>query len=117
TVKNFDVPLSQSTTSSLEALKAASLGTRTLHEKGLAAAIPFYRHAVELDPNFAGAYLYLGKMYFGSGEEHRSAELFAKAYSLRDHVSEREKFDIESMYQANVTGDLENATRVFQEWL
>ena len=117
TVKNFDVPLSQSTTSSLEALKAASLGTRTLHEKGLAAAIPFYQHAVELDPNFAGAYLYLGKMYFGSGEEHRSAELFAKAYSLRDHVSEREKFDIESMYQANVTGDLENATRVFQEWL
>ena len=117
TVKKFDVPLSQSTTSSLEALKAASLGTRTLHEKGLAAAIPFYQHAVELDPNFAGAYLYLGKMYFGSGEEHRSAELFAKAYSLRDHVSEREKFDIESIYQANVTGDLENATRVFQEWL
>jgi serine/threonine protein kinase/tetratricopeptide (TPR) repeat protein len=117
TVKKFDVPLSQSTTSSLEALKAASLGTRTLHEKGLTAAIPFYQHAVELDPNFASGYLGLGKMYLGTGQEDRAAELFAKAYSLRDHASEREKFDIESMYQACVTGDLENATRVFREWL
>jgi eukaryotic-like serine/threonine-protein kinase len=53
TVKKFDVPLSQSTTSSLEALKALSLGRRTLQERGLTAAIPFYQHAVELDPNFA----------------------------------------------------------------
>jgi tetratricopeptide (TPR) repeat protein len=117
TVKKFDVPLSQSTTSSLEALKALSLGRRTLQQRGLTAAIPFYQHAVELDPNFASGYLSLGKMYAGTGQEDRSAELFAKAYSLRDHASEREKFDIESMYQAYVTGDLENATRVFREWL
>jgi eukaryotic-like serine/threonine-protein kinase len=117
TVKKFDVPLSQSTTSSLEALKAASLGTRTLHEKGLAAAVPFYQHAIELDPSFASGYLYLGKMYSGFGEEERAKELFTKAYSMRDHASEREKFDIESMYHAFVTGDLENATRVFQEWI
>jgi eukaryotic-like serine/threonine-protein kinase len=117
TVKKFDVPLSQSTTSSLEALKAASLGSHTLHEKGLAAAVPFYQHAVELDPNFASGYLYLGKMYSGLGEEERAEELFTKAYSLRVHASEREKFDIESMYHESVTGDLENTTRVFQEWI
>jgi serine/threonine protein kinase/tetratricopeptide (TPR) repeat protein len=117
TVKKFDVPLSQATTSSLEALKAESLGNRTLHEKGTAAALPFFQHAAELDPNFAMAYLSIGKMYNNSGQLERANELYTKAYSLRDRASEREKLDIESMYYLNVTGDLENTTRVFREWL
>jgi eukaryotic-like serine/threonine-protein kinase len=117
TVKKFDVPLAQAATSSLEALKAASLGIRTLHERGTAAAVPFFQHAVELDQNFASGYLSLGKMNVNFGQAERAKELFTKAYSLRDHASEREKFDIESMYYSHVTGDLENATRVFREWI
>lgn len=116
-VRRFDVPLSQATTSSLEALKAASLGNKTLHEKGTAEALPFFQHAVELDPNFASGYLYLGKMYTNSGQGERAKELFGKAYSLREHASERERFDIESMYYEFVTGNLENTIRVFREWL
>lgn len=116
-VKKFDVPLSQATTSSLEALKAASLGNKTLHEKGTAAALLFFQHAVELDPNFASGYLSLGKMYTNSGQRERANELITKAYALREHTSERERFDIESMYYERVTGNLENTTRVFREWL
>jgi serine/threonine protein kinase/tetratricopeptide (TPR) repeat protein len=116
-VKKFDVPLSQATTSSLEALKAASLGNKTLQEKGSVAAQPFFQHAVELDPNFASGYLALGKMYSNASQGDRARELFTKAYSLRDHTSEREKYDIESMYFLDVTGDLEDTTRVFREWL
>jgi tetratricopeptide (TPR) repeat protein len=116
-VQKFDVPLSQATTPSLEALKAMSLGNNTLQEKGSAAAIPFFQHAVELDPEFASGYLALGKMYLNAGEQQRATELFTKAYSLRSHTSEREKFDIESMYYSHVTGDLENTGRVFREWL
>jgi tetratricopeptide (TPR) repeat protein len=116
-VKKFDVPLSQATTSSLESLKAASLGNKTLHEQGSEAALPFFRHAVELDPNFASGYLSLGKMYNNSGQSERSNELITKAYSLRERTSERERFDIESMYFEHLTGDLESATRVFREWL
>ncbi len=117
TVKSFDVPLSQATTASLEALKAYSLGIQTLHEKGTVAAVPFFRHAIELDPNFASAHLYLGKMYTNLGEANRARELFTTAFSLRDHASEREKFDIESLYFWKVTNDLESTTRVFREWL
>jgi serine/threonine protein kinase/predicted Zn-dependent protease len=116
-VKKFDVPLSQATTSSLEALKAASLGSITLHEKGTAAALPFFEHAVEIDPDFASGYLYLGKMYANSGQSERAKESLTKAYALRKRASERETFDIESMYYQDVTGDLENTTRVFREWL
>jgi tetratricopeptide (TPR) repeat protein len=116
-VTKFDVPLSQATTPSLEALKAESLGNKTMREQGPTAAVPFFQHAVELDPGFASAYLYLGKAYGNSGQIERAKELVTKAYSLRERASEREKFDIESMYYFGVSGDLESATRVFREWL
>jgi serine/threonine protein kinase/tetratricopeptide (TPR) repeat protein len=116
-IRKFDVPLSQATTPSLEALKAYSLGRKTLSEKGTAAALPFYQHAVELDPNFASGYAALGKMYSNLREFDGAREYFSKAYALREHASEREEFDIEAMYHLDGTHDLESAIRVFQEWL
>ena len=116
-VQKFDVPLPQATTSSLEALKADSLGNKALHEKGTNAAIPFFQHAVELDPDFADGYVGLGKMYSNLGQLARAEQYFTRAYALRQHASEREKFDIESMYYMFVTRDLENCSRVFREWL
>ncbi len=62
TVQKFDTPLEQATTPSLEALKAFSLGFQ-IHTTGDAAAIPFYKHAIELDPNFALAYALLSIAY------------------------------------------------------
>jgi serine/threonine protein kinase/tetratricopeptide (TPR) repeat protein len=116
-VQKFDVPLRQATTPSLEALKAFSVGRKALYDRGSSAALPFFQHAVELDPNFASGYASLGKTYSSLREYTRAKELFTKAYSLREHASEREKFDIESMYQSDVRGDLENTIRVFREWL
>ena len=51
----------QATTSSLEALKAYSLGGKAVTEKGSAAALPYHQRAIELDPNFAIGYDKLGK--------------------------------------------------------
>jgi eukaryotic-like serine/threonine-protein kinase len=59
TVQKFDVPLEQATTTSLEALKAYSMGTKISHEKDSAAALPYDQHAIQLDPNFAMGYLAL----------------------------------------------------------
>jgi len=117
TVAKFNSPLERATTGSLEALKAYSLGIESLHTSGTAAAVPFFQRAIELDPNFASAYLYLGKMYVNSDQQNRAAKLFTKAFFLRDHASEREKFDIESMYNEDVTGDMESTINVFHEWL
>jgi tetratricopeptide (TPR) repeat protein len=117
TLQKFDVPLSQATTSSLDALKALSLGTKMLREKSSAAALPFYKHAIELDPEFADAYVSLGKTYYNFREYDRARQYYTKAYTLRERASEREKFDIESMYYSDVKGDLESTIRVFREWL
>ena len=116
-VQRFDVPLRLATTSSLEALKAFSVGDKLYREKGMAAALPSFEHAIELDPQFASAYVATGTMYVNLREYRRARDLFTKAYSLREHTSEQEKFSIESKYYVFVTGELENAARVHREWL
>ena len=68
TVQKFDVPLAQATTSSLEALKAFSLGRKAYNEKGAAAALPYDQRAIELDPNFAMGYMAVGIDYSSLGE-------------------------------------------------
>src|SRR5208282_1214559 len=115
TVQKFDVPLSQVTTSSLEALKAYSLGRKTEQEQGPAGSLPYYQHAIELDPNFAMAYRALGNGYAGLGQLARAYAYYTKAFQLRDHASDREKLEITGLYYWNVTGELDKAAQTFQE--
>ena len=115
TIQKFDVPV-EATTPSLEALKAFSMGITTFRTKGSAEAIPFYKRAVELDPNLAVAYASLGVAYSNLGQASLGAENIKKAYELRDRVSEREKYRIASMYYQTVTGDFEQATQVYELW-
>ncbi len=115
TVQKFDVPLAEATTSSLEALKAYSLGRKTLSEKGPAAALPYHQRATELDPNFAIAYKAVGGDYDSVGQLGRAREYFTKAFELREHASEREKLDITADYYSNVTGEVDKAIQTYQE--
>jgi eukaryotic-like serine/threonine-protein kinase len=115
TVQKFDVPLAEATTSSLEALKAYSLGSKAGYEKGPAAALPFDQRAIELDPNFASGYGAVGVDYRNLGEAGRASQYYAKAFELRDRASEREKLGITGDYYSNVTGELEKAAQTFQQ--
>ena len=117
TVQRFDVPLHQATTSSLEALKAFSLGRKTNNEKGDAAALPYFQRAIELDPNFALGYTAVGSNYSNLGQLERANEYNRKAFQLREHDSEREKRMITADYYLNVTGELDKAAQTCQEML
>ena len=115
TMNKFDKPLEEATTSSLEALKAYTEARRVQGEKGEAGAIPLLEHAVELDPNFALAYVDLGIFY--NLQTTLAAENLTKAYELRERVSEREKLYISSSYYATVTGELEKAVQQYELWI
>ncbi len=115
TVQKFDVPLERATTSSLEALKALSLGKKASDEKGAAAGLPYDQRAIELDPNFAMAYRALGIDYASLSELGRASEYFTKAFQLREHASEREKLTIAAEYYSYATGELDKAAQTFQE--
>jgi Tfp pilus assembly protein PilF/predicted Ser/Thr protein kinase len=114
TVKKLDVPLSESTTSSLEALKALSLGIKANNEKGPAAALPYFQHAIELDPNFAMGYLGVANDYVGLAELGRARDYYNKAFQLREHASEREKLAITALYYQNATGELNKSAQTYQ---
>lgn len=79
TVQNIDVPLSEATTSSLEALQAYSLATKAEREKGPAAALPYRQRAIQLDPDFAPGYDALGGDYGSLGETGRATDYFTPA--------------------------------------
>jgi eukaryotic-like serine/threonine-protein kinase len=116
TVDQYDTPLAEATTPSLEALRAYSAGWKVVSSKGSAAALPFFKHAIELDPKFAMAYAELGRMYGDIGEPDLSAENTGQAYHLRDRASEAEKFFITASYDLQVTGNMEKAQTTCQAW-
>ncbi|HEY2711622.1 MAG TPA: adenylate/guanylate cyclase domain-containing protein [Chthoniobacterales bacterium] len=100
------------TTSSLEALQAYALGNKAMDvDNDYLAAIPFFQHAVELDPSFAMAYLSLGECYQPQGELAVAAQYARKAYDLRERTSDHEKLSISVFYELVVTGNLEAARR------
>jgi eukaryotic-like serine/threonine-protein kinase len=116
TIHQFDTPIEQATTPSLDALKAYSLGVKTLTEHGEVPAIPFFKRAIELDPSFALAYATLGRTYIDLGEPSLTAENLQKAYDLRQRVTDREKFQITAIYYTGVTGELEKANQTADLW-
>ena len=115
-IQKYNTPIAQATTSSLEALKAYSLGMEARGSKGEDAAAPLLKQAVTLDPNFAMAYAVLGQVESNLGERSLGTEYTKKAYDLRDRASELERFYIETHYHENVTGDSEQAIQAYQLW-
>ncbi len=115
-VQKFDAPVNQATTSSLEALKAYTIGEEKRHHEGDLAAIPFYQHAIELDPNFATAYARLGTIYSNTGDRRRTIEYEKKAFELRDRPSERERLYITGHYYTDVTGELDKQIATYELW-
>src|SRR3984893_9543069 len=91
-------------------------GQKAEDEKGAAAALPFFRRAIELDPNFASAIEGVGIMYSNLGQSDRANEYSTKAFDLRDSASEREKLHITSQYYLTVTGELDKAAETYREW-
>jgi tetratricopeptide (TPR) repeat protein/predicted Ser/Thr protein kinase len=114
-VQKFDVPV-EATSSSLEALKNYSMGVAIDREKGDAPAIPFYKWAIELDPNFPIAYGALSTAYGNLQQPSLALEYATKAYQLRDRVSEREKLRISADY-FSATGEADKEAQTYEVWM
>jgi eukaryotic-like serine/threonine-protein kinase len=115
-VQKFDTPLEQATTASLEALQAYSLGHLAHTRFDDEAAIPDYKRAVELDPNFAVAWAELGVASGNTGQNRQRDESILKAFELKDRASEHEKLYISAHYYDEVTGDLDKSVEIYEQW-
>jgi eukaryotic-like serine/threonine-protein kinase len=114
-LQKFDTPLEEATTSSLEALKMFNLA-ETERVKSEVESIPFYKKAIELDPNFAFAYARLAQVYANNNEGESAMQYMKQAYDRRQRASELEKLYITTRYHGIVTGDLDKQTEALQLW-
>jgi eukaryotic-like serine/threonine-protein kinase len=116
TIRKHEVPLQEATTPSLEALKAFSTARAIAFNKGSGDVIPIVQRALTIDPNFAMAHAFLGRLYGDIWEGVLSRRSTTRAYELRDRASEREQFFITSTYEQQVTGNVEKVQQVCELW-
>jgi DNA-binding winged helix-turn-helix (wHTH) protein/tetratricopeptide (TPR) repeat protein len=115
-IQKFDTPIEQATTKSLAALKAYTSGDEKRAQGQEAESIPFFKMAIELDPDFAMAYARLATAYGNLDERDLGAEYIQKAFERRQHVSEREKFYIQAHYYDDATRETEKAIETWKLW-
>ncbi len=115
-IQKYDAPVEQATTPSLEALKAYTTGWN-LHSGGAEdKSIPFFKRAIELDPNFALAYAAMAQAYGNMGDDDLISQYTKEAFDRRERTSERERFYIDSHYYGSVREDLTRSSESYELW-
>ena len=114
-LRRFDAPLDL-TTPSLAALRSFALGAEQANRGRTADAVLFYRRAINQDPNFAFAYAALAAQYSNDNQPDLAAECAAKAFALRDRVTEYERLRISSYYYLLVTGQDDRGVETLSLW-
>jgi serine/threonine protein kinase/Tfp pilus assembly protein PilF len=110
--------LTEVTTPSLEAWRSYNAAMKAI--QGTAAGVEgvsLLKRAIEMDPNFAMAYAVMGRIYDGLGQSELGAQSIARAYELRDRVSDRENFFITFNYYRQAPRNLELARQTLESWL
>lgn len=100
----------------MEALKIYSAASKVHATRGATASLPLFKRAAEIDPDFAMAHAYLGRIYADMDQSDLSAASVARAWQLRNHASDREGFFITANYALLVTGNLERARQTCETW-
>ena len=117
TIEKHSTPLAEATTGSLDALKAYSEGVKVGFSSSLEAGVPYLKQAVAIDPDFATAHGQLGIFYEDLGEPGLATTSTTRAYELRARTSDRERLFITTLYQKQVTGNLEQARQTCEQWV
>jgi tetratricopeptide (TPR) repeat protein len=116
-IENYQVPIMQATTASLDALRSYSIGQSMDAEgKSETETIPFYQRAVELDPNFAMAYGAMANEYYNLSEPKVASQFYKKAFDLSGQVSAKEKLILEAHYYSEGEQDMEHGINTYRQW-
>ncbi|HEY1888993.1 MAG TPA: hypothetical protein VGG63_01200 [Steroidobacteraceae bacterium] len=113
-VRRYAIP-TEATTSSLEALQDYSIAVRVQRENGGPSSIPFLQRAIARDADFPSAYALLSTIYSNLRQPGLALQCAAKAYQLRDRVSERERLRIATAYFL-ATGELRREMQTYERW-
>jgi tetratricopeptide (TPR) repeat protein len=117
-IQSMAPPNDRVTTTSLEAFRAFAMAAGQFRQGHYLAAIPILRRAVELDPGFSTAWVYLGTAYQLAGDRSQQHEgySFQRAFDLRNQASERERLLISTFYYYYVAHEWEKARELAEVW-
>jgi DNA-binding winged helix-turn-helix (wHTH) protein/tetratricopeptide (TPR) repeat protein len=116
-MEDYQVPIMQATTASLDALRSYSIGQSMDAEgKSETETLPFYQRAVELDPQFAMAYGAMANEYYNLSEPRLAAQFYKKAFDLSDRVSAKEKLILAAHYYSEGVQDMEQGVNTYRQW-
>jgi eukaryotic-like serine/threonine-protein kinase len=115
-IQKFDTPIEQATTKSLPALKAYTTGVQKRAQGQHVESIPFFKMAIELDPDFTGAYAALSSVNDGLNQGDLAREYIQKAFERREHATEREKLSIQAIYYSTVTRESDKVIEIYKLW-
>ena len=116
TIEKYSRPLQEATTASLDAWKAFIAARQVYFSSGRARAKPLFERAIAIDPDFATAHAQLGAYYSNEGESALSRQSTVKAYQLRHRVTDAERFYIETLYDRQVTGNMDRELETLEAW-
>jgi tetratricopeptide (TPR) repeat protein len=116
-IQKLQPPMDRVTTASLQAFQLFAQGVVSFRRGAFLEAIPLFRRATELDPNFATAWNYLGVSYQGTGQTGlQMTESLTRAFLLRDRGTERERLMITAQYYSDVTFEWNKAADITELW-
>ncbi len=115
-IRKFDAPIEQATTSSFEALKMFALGDELRRQGKAAESIPLFQRACDLDPQFTLAYGRISAVYANLGEKSLARQYLEKAFQLKERTSERERLYLAAKYYENVSGETARAIDNYEIW-
>lgn len=113
-IQAYDVPITEATTASLDALRAVRRGDAARDRGQGEDALRFYREAVTLDPDFAAAHARLGGFALGLHYEQEGIAHITRAYELRDRVTLPERLEIDLTYVTVMSGDRVRMTEILE---
>ena len=116
TIEKYSRPLEEATTASLDAWKAFTTARQVYASSGRVRAQPLFQRAIAIDPDFAIAHAQLGIFYSNEGESALSRQSTIKAYQLRHRASDVERFFIETVYDRQVTGNMDRELETLEAW-
>ena len=108
-------PVAEFTTASMEAYNCFLKGRDLCDKNYFEDARQDLQKAIEKDPGFASAYLYMAYVYGGLRFVKQQEETYKKAKALSDKATEKERLYIEAAYANAVEKDPEKRFRILQE--
>ncbi len=108
-------PISQLTTSSMEAYKYYLQGKDEVENLDVLRARQSLEKAVELDPEFALAFLALGDAYLEIGNRAAGFEAIKKAKAQSERATEKERLYIEAKFAGTIERDSKKRFQILTE--